>query len=99
VVLFDFRGLPKQWRTVRYFWLILERTDIDICLKDPGYDIDLEVDADLAGLTKVWMGDIRLAEAMRSGLVRLKGPNALVRAFPSWLALSGFAGVERPRAP
>ena len=29
---------------------------------------------------------------------RVEGPTALVRAFPGWLALSGFADVERPRA-
>ena len=98
VVLFDFRGVPKAWRAVRSFWLILQRADVDLCLKDPGFEVDLVVDADLAALTKVWMGDVRLVDAMRSRLVRLEGPTVLVRAFPGWLALSGFAGVERPRA-
>lgn len=98
VVLFDFRGVPKAWRAVRSFWLILQRPEVDLCLKDPGFQIDLIVDADLATLTKVWMGDVRLGEAMRSGLVRLEGRTAFVRAFPGWLALSGFAGVERPVA-
>lgn len=68
-----------------------------MCLKDPGFEIDLFVDADLLALTKAWMGDVRLADTMRAGLVRVEGPTALVRAFPGWLALSGFAGVERPR--
>jgi DNA-binding HxlR family transcriptional regulator len=98
VVLFDFRGVPKHWRPVRYFWLILQRPEVDLCLKDPGYDVDLVVDADLAALTKVWMGDLRLGDALRSRLVRIEGPTGLVRAFPGWLALSEFAGVERPRA-
>ena len=98
VVLFDFRGVPKAWRTVRAFWLVLQRSEVDLCLKDPGFEVDLVVDADLAALTKVWLGDTRLGDAMRSGLVRLNGPSTLVRAFPGWLALSGFAGVERPRA-
>jgi DNA-binding HxlR family transcriptional regulator len=97
VVLFDFRGVPKSWRTARCFWLILQRPDVvDLCLKDPGYEVDIVVDADLAALTKVWMGDVRLADAIRSGLVKLVGPRALVRAFPGWLALSEFAAVERP---
>ena len=98
VVLFDFRGVPKGWRTMRSFWLILQRPDVDLCLKDPGYEVDLAVDADLVALTKVWMGDLRLVDAMRSGLVRLAGPRVLVRAFPGWLALSEFATVERPHA-
>jgi DNA-binding HxlR family transcriptional regulator len=98
VVLFDFRGVPKAWQAMRTFWLILQGSDVDLCLKEPGFEVDLLVDADLAALTKVWMGDVRLVDAMRSRLVRLEGPTVLVRAFPGWLALSEFAGVERPRA-
>lgn len=99
VVFFEFRGVPRPSRTVRRYWLILERPDVDLCLKEPGYDVDLAVDADVAALTKVWMGDVRLGDAMRAGLVRLDGSLALRRAFPGWLALSGFAGVKRPVAP
>jgi hypothetical protein len=98
VVQFDFRAVPKTIRRPATFWLILEHENVDVCLKDPGYEIDLVVNADLAALTKAWMGDVRLADAMRTGLVRVEGPTALVRAFPGWLALSGFADVERPRA-
>jgi hypothetical protein len=97
VVQFEFRALPKAVRRPATYWLILEHEDVDLCLKDPGFEIDLVVDADLVALTKAWMGDVRLADAMRSGLVRVEGPTALVRAFPGWLALSGFADVERPR--
>jgi hypothetical protein len=70
---------------------------VDVCLKHPGFEVDLFVDADLAALTKAWLGDVRLADTMRSGLVRVEGAKALVRAFPGWLALSGFADVARPR--
>ena len=98
VVRFDFRAVPKTVRSPATFWLILEHRDVDVCLKDPGFEIDLVVNADLVALTKAWMGDVRLADAMRSGLVRVEGPTALVRAFPGGLALSGFADVERPRA-
>jgi len=98
VVQFDFRAVPKTVRSPATFWLILEHRGVDVCLKDPGFEVDLVVDADLVALTKAWMGDVRLADAMRSGLVRVEGPRALVRAFPGWLARSGFAEVERPRA-
>jgi hypothetical protein len=98
VVRFDFRALPKTVRRPPTYWLILEQRDVDLCLKDPGFETDLAVNADLAALTKAWMGDVRLADAMRSGLVRVEGPRALVRAFPGWLARSGFADVERPPA-
>jgi hypothetical protein len=53
------------------------------------------VTAELRVLTRVWMGDVPMATALRAGSIRLEGPPALVRAFPSWLRLSSFAGVER----
>lgn len=95
VVQFDFRAAPRAVRRPPTYWLILEKRGVDVCLKHPGFDVDLVVEADLAALTRAWMGDVRLADLMRSGLVRVDGPTALVRAFPGWLALSGFAGVER----
>ena len=97
VVRFDFRAVPKSVRGPVTYWLIFERSGVDMCLKDPGFEVDLVVNADLVALTKAWMGDVPLADVMRSGLVRVEGQAALVRAFPGWLARSGFADVERPR--
>jgi hypothetical protein len=57
--------------------------------------VDLVVHADVAALTRVWMGDVRLADTMRQGLIRLEGLPIFARAFPTWLTLSSFAGVER----
>ena len=48
VVQFDFRAVPKTVRRPPTYWLILERRDVDLCLKDPGFEIDLFVNADLA---------------------------------------------------
>jgi hypothetical protein len=95
VVRFDFRGVPATVRCPKYWWLVLERREVDLCLKDPGFSVDIVVSADLRALTRVWMGDVRLAEAVRVGLIRLDGPRSLVRALPTWLSLSAFAGVER----
>jgi hypothetical protein len=99
VVRFEFRGVPATMRCPRYWWLVLERPEVDLCLKDPGFLVDLVINADLRALTRVWMGDVRLAEAVRAGLIRLEGTRSLVRAFPTWLSLSAFAGVERGRIP
>ena len=95
VVRFDFHGVPATIRCPRYWWLVLERREVDLCLKDPGFLVDIVVSADLRTLTRVWMGDVRLAETLRAGLIRLEGPRPLVRAFPTWLRLSAFAGIER----
>lgn len=93
VVQFDFRGQ----RTGSY-WLVMEPTEVSVCLQHPGFDIDLLVTADIAALYRVWLGRITLAEALRDGLIELDGTTPLVRAFPEWLALSPFAGVVHATA-
>jgi len=94
VVQFDFRGISQ-----RSFWLVLERPEPSVCFKDPGFDIDVHVNTDTITLHRVWMGHLALADAMRQGLVEVDGPRELVRAFPSWLALSLFAAVPPATSP
>jgi DNA-binding HxlR family transcriptional regulator len=96
VVRFDFRTFPPRFRALQTCWLILEPKGTDLCLKDPGFDVDLVVTADAAAMAKVWTGAITFAQAVRSGGLEVEGPRDLVRAFPTWLLLSHFAHVERP---
>ena len=97
VVRFEFVGVPQKYRRARIFWLIIETPEADLCLKDPGAEVDLYVSADLESFARVWMGDMALTDAIRAGHVRLSGRRDLVRGFPSWLLLSHFADVPRPR--
>lgn len=97
VVRFDFRGgPPKATRAKGTWWLVLKRPEVEVCLQDPGFGADLYVRADIVALTRAWMGDVPLGEALRSGAITLEGPHDLARAFPGWLALSTLAGVPRP---
>lgn len=93
VVRFHFEGIARGQPT---WWLILGGGEVDLCLTDPGFPVDVSVDADLRSMIMVWMGDVAFAAAVRSGALRLDGPRALVRAFPGWLKLNPLAGVERP---
>ncbi len=97
IVQFHFRGIPPTKRGYRRFWLLLERAHVDLCVEDPGFEVDLYLDADLSAMTRIYLGDVSFASASRVGDVRLSGPRELARAFPSWLLLSHFAGVPRPQ--
>lgn len=92
-VRFDYRGVPA--RQSRTFWLVLEHNEVDVCTKDPGFEINLFVDAELSAFTRVWLGDITFAQAQLSGAIRLSGERRWARAFPSWLLLSTLAEVPR----
>ena len=97
VVHFKFT-VPATHRGPRQFWLVLERAAVDLCLSDPGIDVDIDVDADLAAMAEVWLGDMAFSEAVRAKKIELSGKPALTRQFTSWLLLSPFAAVPRAAA-
>jgi len=41
VVRFEFSGVPASRTKFRVMWLLLERPGVDVCLKDPGFAVDL----------------------------------------------------------
>jgi DNA-binding HxlR family transcriptional regulator len=96
VACFGYTGFPSTYRGPRKFWLLLERSGADVCLSDPGFEVDLYVDADIGAMAGVWLGDLAFAAAVRTRKIRLGGAPGLVKQFPSWLLLSHFAAVPRP---
>jgi DNA-binding HxlR family transcriptional regulator len=93
VLQFDFHGA----RTGSY-WLLLEPSDVSVCLQHPGFDVDLLVTADIAAFYQVWLGRISFAESLGHQWVQLDGVPALVRAFPTWFAWSPAAAAVRSAA-
>ncbi len=93
VIEFEF---TDQTDAQRRWWLLKEAgaEDIELCLHDPGYEIDLFVQTDLETMTRVWMGDIEVAVALRSGALKLHGTSSLRLSFQDWIGLSIFAHVE-----
>jgi DNA-binding HxlR family transcriptional regulator len=90
VVQFDFQGARSGT-----LWLLLDPTDVSVCLTPPGGDIDMLVTADLAAFYRVWAGRLSLTAARQADLVRLDGPPALTRAFPDWWGWSSVATGAR----
>jgi hypothetical protein len=89
VIQFDFRGLTRGRKTYRSWWLIIEDGAVDVCQKDPGFEVDVLISADLSAFTHVWMGYTHLNAAFKQGTVCFEGDRSLVRQLPTWLYLSG----------
>lgn len=94
VLYFEFGDYAAKFRR---WWLIVEDGMVDICMKDPGYDIDLELLTDVRTLTGVWMGDIGLGQALRDRRIRLAGPTHLKRDISTWLKRNYFADIKAAR--
>jgi DNA-binding HxlR family transcriptional regulator len=75
----------------RCYWLVFERGQVDLCYKPPGFDVDLTVGASLRLLTQIWLGHVKIDQALRDGRLRLEGSRKDVAAFRIWFALSPFA--------
>ena len=97
VVQFSFTDRPKlRWDL---WWLVVDDGDVDMCVDDPGFDVDLYVTTDLRTLTRLSMGDFLAREAVRSGAIELHGSRKLASGFGTWLGFSPFASVARPPKP
>ncbi len=89
---------PDQPTAKRARWIVADRDGVDLCVVDPGFEVDLFVITDSRTLTLVWYGDIPLDRAIGDGGIRLHGPRSLCEAFPTWLQLNMLADVPRRHA-
>ncbi len=81
-----------------HYWLVVEPTDVSVCLTDPGFDIDVFLRTTRRALYLVWMGRTDFGSARRRGEVELSGNPELVRAFPNWLRMSPVSPAVRAAA-
>jgi len=88
VVHFQFRDAPSGKRS---WWLVSQQDGVDLCLEDPGYDVDVEVQAPLHVMTAVWMRDVTFRTAVRSLGLKVSGERDVCRRLPDWLGASMLA--------
>lgn len=89
VIRFRFTDVDKfnEW------WVVANEDDVDVCVRNPGKDVDIYFTTDLRTMIEVWMGDTPYKSAISDGRLTLVGPSALTRDVKSWLAPSIFAGI------
>jgi DNA-binding HxlR family transcriptional regulator len=88
VIEFGLRGAEAAFRR---WWLVVDEGEVDLCLKDPGYEVDVHISADLRAMVEVWMGRQSIRDATRAGQLEFEGPQTLVSRFCESLKLSMFA--------
>lgn len=94
VITFEFTEYTNQ---LRFWWLVITRGEVDVCMKDPGYNVDLAIATDLQTLTMIWMGDISLMKALREKRFAITGNTTLKKDIPVWLGTNYFADVKPAR--
>ena len=75
------------------WWIVVQGEDLDVCVHDPGKEVDIYINVDLRTMCEVWMGDVTYRKAQADGNLQLLGDPALTRGIGQWLTPSIFAGI------
>jgi DNA-binding HxlR family transcriptional regulator len=92
VVRFDLSGEARPER----YWLVVDRTGTEVCVRHPGGEEDGVVVTDAGWLYRWHCGHVSLGAAERAGGMQVTAPPWLHRTLSRWGRLSPFAGVPRP---
>ena len=99
VLAFEFTGAPTDCRR---FWLVHENGVVDMCLKQPGYEVDMQVAADLRLFIEAWRGirDLRreIRRSPHPGIRPARSHSSASRVAPSQRARTYSAAASRARA-
>ena len=80
------------------WWVRIVDDEVDLCLDDPGYEVDLLFRSDLRTMTEVWMGDLTLKRALASRKLKVLGAATILRNLHAWFPLHALAATPRPAA-
>jgi len=98
VVRFEFSGVPANRTKFRILWLVLERSGVDVCAKDPGFAVDLIFRGNIADFVKVYLGHVLWRE-MVGKVLTIEGDRKLAKQVPSWIRLDKVIGRDFPVIP
>jgi DNA-binding HxlR family transcriptional regulator len=83
VVRFHFTDVKQDQST---YWLMAKPgLSVDLCMSDPGFDVDLFIEADLKAMTSAFMGYSSVQIEMSRDRIFLSGDRRLIRTIDRWL--------------
>jgi DNA-binding HxlR family transcriptional regulator len=88
VVQFEY---PDASKGAKNWWLVSENGEVELCLNEPGDDVDIVVRGPLARMTAVWTCQKDFADAVADGDIEVFGDENLVANLPDWLQASGLS--------
>jgi DNA-binding HxlR family transcriptional regulator len=89
VIAFTF---PDEHAGNRYYWLLVEGGDAEVCYSDPGGEPDLHVEADSVAFVDWHRGALSWSAVLRDGRITTTGSRRLARDIGRW-------NLHEPTAP
>ncbi len=75
------------------WWIVVKGQDIDICVNDPGKDVDVYFTSSVKTLADIWMGDSNYRKAQNDGQMKIVGPAQLTKNIATWMTNSIFSDL------
>ncbi|WP_157016653.1 winged helix-turn-helix transcriptional regulator [Mesorhizobium xinjiangense] len=91
VVRLAFTDLPAGQNI---WWFVNQDGHCELCLDDPGFEVDLYLSCTLPDMIRIVRGDLPLKEALASERLEAIGTSAARRRLTAWLNLSPLTGVK-----
>ena len=85
VVQFEYLDAPQG---ARDWWLVSENGEIDLCLNDPGHEVDIIIKTSLRTMTAVWICEQTFNDAVSTGDIQVLGAPRLTAKLQEWLRAS-----------
>lgn len=80
------------------WWFVNLAEDCEVCVEDPGFEVDLYLAASLPDMIYIVRGDLSLERALESGRLDAHGDSATRAKLRPWLNLSPLAAIPSKRA-
>jgi DNA-binding HxlR family transcriptional regulator len=91
-------AFADQPEAVRHWWFLNKDGRAELCLEDPGFEVDLYLVTTLPDMIYIYRGDLPLARALEQGRLDAHGAAWARRALSRWLARGPLADVKSQRA-
>jgi DNA-binding HxlR family transcriptional regulator len=77
------------------WWLVVTGNEVDVCVHDPGKEVDVYFNVSVRVMCQLWMGDISYKKAIAEGKLELVGSKLLTSKVESWIKPSIFSGLQQ----
>ena len=75
------------------WWLVVKGDELDLCVNDPGREVDVYFTSSVKSLADIWMGESTYKKAINDGSLKVVGNKSLTRNITAWMSNSLFADL------
>ena len=75
----------------RYWWMVIDNGEIDLCFEDTGHDPDIIITTTLRTMTQVWLGYEKLTTMVEKRKMKMLGSKKHLKNISKWIGRSTFA--------